>query len=98
MKSSTLPRGFLSAVLLVMLSLSIVAPVATAQPSPADADTAALRRAYDLLLDRYVHPLDSGALLTAAWHGVQLAGASEQAAPAFSGDRETDWTVFDAAF
>src|SRR5918998_1731258 len=53
-----------------------------------------LETAYNLLMDRYVHPIDSAALLRAGWEDLARDAAgkaiSPGPAPAFSGDRSAD--------
>jgi carboxyl-terminal processing protease len=78
-------------------------PIATAGP-PADIDhqVGVVRTAYDLMLDRFVHPLDSAALLRAAWDGVDHAAADHSARrpgslPTLSGERAADFAAFEAA-
>jgi carboxyl-terminal processing protease len=67
---------------------------APAAVEDAAAQTGALQEAYNLLMDRYVHPLDSSALLSAGWDELGKEGAGKAAspgpAPAFSGDRNAD--------
>ncbi len=76
-------------------------PVATAAAlgTPAAAEEAGLQvrsftDAYNLLLDNYAHPLDTAALLNAAWSQLTTEAANKAAAPgpapAFSGDRAAD--------
>lgn len=67
------------------------APPASAARQAADV----VLQAFDLLMDRYVQPLDSAALLTAAWHGL---GSEAGPPPIFSGDREADRLAFRRAF
>jgi carboxyl-terminal processing protease len=83
---------------------SSAAEVVSAAPAPAhpaaaeDADlqVRTLNEAYGLLMDRYVHPLDSAALLHAAWDRlVQEANGkatSPGPTPPLSGDRAGDLT------
>ena len=63
-----------------------------------------VKQAFDLLMDRYVVPPTSTTLLTGGWTGgldfLKTATGSEQSigAPAFSGDRNADWTAFLGAY
>ena len=101
---------------LILLSSALVgsaavpshAAVATAASlsAPAAAEDAATQArvvsdAYDLLLDHYVHPLSTAALLKAGWDNlVKEAGPKAAApgpAPAFSGDRTADLDALRAA-
>ena len=77
------------------------APVAISADAPAaltteDAatQTRAFAEAYNLLLDRYIHPLDTAALLGAAWANLVKEAdgkaAAPDPAPAFVGDRAVD--------
>jgi C-terminal peptidase prc len=81
--------------------IAAAAPVAISADAPdalttedAATQTRALAEAYNLLLDRYVHPLDTAALLGAAWGNlVKEADGKAVApgpAPAFTGDRAVD--------
>ncbi|MBV9174901.1 MAG: S41 family peptidase [Chloroflexi bacterium] len=67
---------------------------APAAPEDAPAQTSTLQEAYNLLMDRYVHPLDSAALLAAGWDelGKEADGkaATPGQAPTFTGDRAAD--------
>jgi carboxyl-terminal processing protease len=63
----------------------------------AQADT--VERAFDLLVDRYVHPLSSAALLDSAWAEVERAAADHHApapgaAPALTDDPAADLAAF----
>src|SRR5581483_1310143 len=60
------------------------------------ADPAAtIHEGFNLLMDRFVRPLDSASLLAAAWEGAQRAAAVATPAPlALTGNRDTDWQVF----
>ncbi len=78
---------------------TVAAAAAISTPVPAAAEDAAtqsrtLGEAYNLLLDHYVHTLDTPALLRAGWDELvkEAAGkaASPGPAPAFSGDRVAD--------
>src|SRR6185503_18065009 len=72
---------------------ALVAPLAIAAEDPAT-QSLVVESAFNLLMDRYVHPLNSAELLRAGWD--QLAkDASGKAAdpgppPAFTGDRSAD--------
>jgi carboxyl-terminal processing protease len=61
-----------------------------------------LETAYNLLMDRYVHPIDSAALLRAGWEDLARDATgkaiSPGSAPAFSGDRSEDLELGKAAF
>jgi len=74
--------------------------------APAAAEDAALQAhtladAYNLLLDHYVHPLDTSALLSAAWDQLGKEATGKAIAPgptpAFSGDRAGDLEAMRAA-
>src|SRR5712692_3593386 len=77
--------------------VAAAAAVSTTAPSAAEdaaTQTRTLAEAYNLLLDHYVHPLDTPSLLRAGWDelGKEAAGkaAPPGPAPAFSGDRAND--------
>lgn len=64
---------------------------------------ATVHEAYDLLLDHFVDPLESGALLESVLRAVnsevvRISGTSpvpgERLSPSFAGDRATDWSAF----
>jgi len=85
---------------------SVAAAAAISTPAPAAAEDAAtqgraLGEAYNLLLDHYVHPLDTPTLLRAGWDelGKEAVGkaAAPGPAPAFSGDRVADLDTMRAA-
>ena len=85
---------------------TVAAAAAISTPAPAAAEDAAtqgrtLGEAYNLLLDHYVHPLDTAAMLRAGWDemGKEAAGkaAAPGPAPAFSGDRVADMDTMRAA-
>src|SRR5438132_3857747 len=85
---------------------SAAAAAAISTPAHAAADDAAtqgrtLGEAYNLLLDHYVHPLDTPALLRAGWDELAKEAAGKAAAPgpapAFSGDRVADMDTMRAA-
>src|SRR3979411_2525224 len=78
------------------LQSHVVSAAAISTPTPAAAEDAAtqgraLSEAYNLLLDHYVHPLDTSAMLRAAWDQMAKEAAGKAAAPgpapAFLGDR-----------
>jgi carboxyl-terminal processing protease len=77
---------------------SQVAAAAPAVAVAAAADSAAqievVEAAYNLLLDRFVHPLSTAELLAAGWQQLEKDAAGKAAAPgpvpAFSGDRAAD--------
>jgi carboxyl-terminal processing protease len=90
-------RHLLSCLLLLVLVALAAAPLAA--PAQAAAGAPAVREGFDLLMDRYVRPVGSAALLDAAWIGVSKAAGVSDAAPlALSGDRESDWQTFSAAY
>jgi carboxyl-terminal processing protease len=81
------------------LQSSVAAAAVPAFVEPAAADEAALQsrtfaEAYNLLLDHYVHPLDTAAMLRAGWEQLTKESADKAAspgpAPALSGDRAAD--------
>jgi carboxyl-terminal processing protease len=89
-----------------ILQYNVAAAAAISTPAPAAAEDAATQsrtfgEAYNLLLDHYVHPLDTPALLRAGWDelGKEAAGkaAAPGPAPAFSGDRVADLDTMRAA-
>lgn len=98
---------FRALVFLLALSASVLqAPVTqaasaamVATPPAEDAATQAraLAEAYNVLLDHYVHPLDTAVMLRAAWDNLAKEAAGKAATPApspsFSGDRATDLGV-----
>jgi carboxyl-terminal processing protease len=67
-------------------------PAATVEDAPTQGK--ALAEAYNLLLDHFVHPLDTAALLQAAWDNLSKEADGKAAAPgpapAFTGDRAAD--------
>jgi carboxyl-terminal processing protease len=71
-----------------------VAMVPTAPAEDADAQSRAFGEAYNLMLDHYVHPLDTSAMLHAAWDNLGKEADSKAVAPGpspdFSGDRSAD--------
>jgi carboxyl-terminal processing protease len=73
-------------------AVDAVAPAAPAED--ADLQSRTFAEAYNLLLDHYVHPLDTSALLHAAWDNLAKEADSKASAPGpspdFSGDRATD--------
>ena len=89
-----------------MLQYSVATAAALDTPAPVAAEDAAtqgrtLGEAYNLLLDHYVHPLDTVAMLRAGWDelGKEAAGkaAAPGPAPALSGDRVGDLDTMRAA-
>jgi carboxyl-terminal processing protease len=80
---------------------SPVALSAAAPPEDAATQTKAVAEAYNLLLDRYVHPLDTAAMLSAAWDNLAKEAVGKAAtpdpAPTFSGDRAADLETMRAA-
>src|SRR5881398_1989341 len=81
-----------------LATTSFAAPVA-AEDAPTQAK--AFAEAYNLLLDHYVHQMDTSALLRAAWDNMAKEADSKAAlpgpAPAFTGNRANDLqTVKDA--
>jgi carboxyl-terminal processing protease len=79
-----------------VVSAAAPAPASVATAEDADLQVRTLNEAYELLMDRYVHPLDSAALLHAAWDElVQEADSkavSPGATPPLTGDRASDLT------
>ncbi len=81
------------------------AAVVWADPSPApdpQRQAATVQEAFSRLMDYFVHPLDSTALLAAAWGQVTKEASRARApspgpAPAFVGDRNQDIATFRAA-
>jgi carboxyl-terminal processing protease len=75
-------------------SAAVVSMVPSAPAEDAASQTRAFADAYNLLLDHYVHPLDSAALLGAAWDNLareaEGKAATPDALPALSGDRKAD--------
>jgi carboxyl-terminal processing protease len=80
-------------------SAPVATPVATILASPQVGEEAATQarsfvEAYNLLLDHYVHPLDTGAMLRGSWEQLAKDAAGKAAAPgsapAFTGDRTAD--------
>jgi carboxyl-terminal processing protease len=77
---------------------------ATGQSEPATAhqQAAIVQDAFDLLIDRYVHPLNSADLLGPGWAALEQEALQQQApppgpAPTFTGERAADIGVFQAA-
>jgi carboxyl-terminal processing protease len=72
----------------------VVSMVPSAPAEDAATQTRAFAEAYNLLLDHYVHPLDTAAMLSAAWDNLTKEAdgkaATPDAAPTFSGDRNAD--------
>jgi carboxyl-terminal processing protease len=73
------------------------ASAATAQPISASR-IETVKLAYDLLLDRYVKPLKSNDLLSAAWSAASHEAGGQVAAPKLGGDRNADWQAFSAQY
>jgi carboxyl-terminal processing protease len=71
-----------------------VAMVPSVAAEDADVQSRTFGEAYNLLLDHYVHPLDTSALLHAAWDNLAKEADSRAAppgsSPEFSGDRAAD--------
>ncbi|MBV9132704.1 MAG: S41 family peptidase, partial [Chloroflexi bacterium] len=71
-----------------------VGMVQSATGEDADAQSRTLAEAYNVLLDHYVHPLDTAALLHAAWDNLAKEADSKAAPPGpspdFTGDRAAD--------
>src|SRR5437764_9270006 len=82
--------GVLESRVAAAAGVSMVAPAA----EDAATQTRAFSEAYNLLLDHYVHPLDTAALLHAAWANLAKEAdgraAAPGAGPALSGDRAAD--------
>src|SRR3984893_10920615 len=76
--------------------VAAAAGVTTTAPAAEDAATQGrtLAEAYNLMLDHYVHPLDTSGMLRAAWDQMAKEAVGKAAAPgpapAFSGDRTGD--------
>jgi hypothetical protein len=69
-----------------VLQYSVAAAAAISTPTPAAVEDAATQgrtfgEAYNLLLDHYVHPLDTAALLRAGWDQLSKEAAGKAAAP-----------------
>src|SRR4051794_20188225 len=68
--------------------------VATAAAEDSATQVQTVESAYNLLMDRFVHPLNSAQLLAAGWDQLQKEAAAKAAipapAPAFDGNREAD--------
>src|SRR5579871_3239503 len=71
-----------------------VAMVPAATVEDADTQARTFGEAYNLLLDHYVHPLDTAAMLQAAWDNLAKEADGKAAAPGprptFTGDRVVD--------
>jgi len=89
-----------------VLQYRVAAAAAIDTVAPAAAEDAATQgrtfgEAYNLLLDRYVHPLDTPALLRAGWDELAKEATGKAAppgpAPALSGDRAGDLETMRAA-
>jgi carboxyl-terminal processing protease len=82
-------------------SASTSTSVAAATVEDAPTQTRALAEAYNLLLDHYVHPLDTAAMLSAAWDSLVKESdgkaASPGSSPNFVGDRNADLQSIQAA-
>jgi carboxyl-terminal processing protease len=85
-------------------SIATASPVwltAAAASEDAATQTKAFAEAYNLLLDRYVRPLDTAAMLNAAWDNLAKEAdgkaATPDPAPAFAGDRAVDLETMRAA-
>ncbi len=98
--------GFLAALSVASFAPAPLAPlpasVVHAQQTPApDAQRqgGTVQQAYDLLMDRFVHPLDSAALLRAAWDQIgadagQVKAPAPGQGPSLVGDRSQDIAAF----
>src|SRR5690349_24678058 len=75
-------------------SAAVVSVVPSSPVEDAATQTRAFSDAYSLLLDHYVHPLDTAAMLGAAWDNLVKEADGKAArpdgAPTFSGDRNAD--------
>jgi carboxyl-terminal processing protease len=74
-------------------------PAAFAAPANRDLSLESTRQAYELLLDRFVYPLEPGALLTAAWQGAMPAlneahSTADLNTPGFPDNRFDAWKTF----
>jgi carboxyl-terminal processing protease len=78
------------------VAVAMAAPT-TVVVEDAPAQTKAFAEAYNLLLDHYVSPLDTSAMLNAAWDNLAREADGKAAAPgpdpAFSGERASDLDV-----
>lgn len=77
------------------VAAATVSMVQSAPAEDADAQTRTLAEAYNLVLDHYVKPLDTAALLSAAWDNLAKeadarGAAAPGARPALVGDRAAD--------
>ncbi len=98
MTGPSLSRRLLSLLFVALIFASVAVPTTAAAPVATEISLDSVERAFDLLMDRYVHPLDSAMLLTAGWQGaVQATATADQPVPALSGDRDADWASFAAA-
>lgn len=75
-------------------SAATASMVASAPAEDASTQTTAFGDAYNLLLDHYIHPVDTAQLLQAAWNNLAKEAEGKAVtpgpAPAFSGDRAAD--------
>src|SRR5262249_49165841 len=73
---------------------AVVAMVRAANVEAADLQSRTFAEAYNVLLDHYVHPLDTSAMLQAAWDNLAKEADSKAVAPGpspeFTGDRAAD--------
>jgi carboxyl-terminal processing protease len=80
---------------------AVAAPGAPTAAEDAPTQARAFSDAYNLVLDHYVHPLDTSAMLTAGWDELTTEAAGKAAAPGpkphLSGDRAADLDSMRAA-
>lgn len=74
-------------------------PAARAAPASSDLSLESTRQAYELLLDRFVYPLEPRALLTAAWQGAvpllnEANSTADLSTPVFPDNRNEAWKTF----
>ena len=88
---------------MIALATCGTAPVTSAQlPTSADLQAVTVQDAFDLLMDRYVHELDSAAVLRAGWAELEQEASRRQAVapgpvPGLSGEREADINALESA-
>jgi carboxyl-terminal processing protease len=98
---ATTSLGVGAAVHSQVAAAAAVAMAPSAPAEAADVQTRTFAEAYNLLLDHYVHPVDTSAMLHAAWDNLAKEADSKAAdpgpSPAFSGDRAGDLQAMNAA-
>jgi len=90
-------QRLLPLLLLLVFIAGLLAPAAGAASAQGAPSSATIKQALDLLLDHFVHPPPSSALLGAAWNGARAAAGADTPAPPLTGDRDADWQAFSAA-